>query len=71
MPNTGTIKKLVMERGYGFIRPQEGGSDIFFHCSALPQKGDFDSLTEGLKVEFTQAEGSNGRTKAENVAVQT
>jgi len=65
----GTIKKLVMDRGFGFIKPETGGSDIFFHCSALPVKSDFDGLTEGLKVEYTEGEGNGGRTKAENVNV--
>lgn len=66
---TGTIKKLVMDRGFGFITPDKGGDDIFFHCSALPQKGDFDGLTEGLKIEFTEGEGKGGRPKAEDVKV--
>jgi CspA family cold shock protein len=65
----GTIKKLVMDRGFGFIKPDTGGSDIFFHCSAMPQKSDFDELTEGLTVEFTEAEGKDDRPKAENVRV--
>jgi CspA family cold shock protein len=67
----GTIKKLVMDRGFGFIAPEGGGSDIFFHCSSLPQKGDFDGLTEGLKVEFDKGDGKNGRPKAENVKVMS
>ena len=66
---TGTIKKLVMERGFGFIKPDEGGSDIFFHCSALPQKSDFDGLEEGKQVNFTEGEGKGGRSKAEDVTV--
>ncbi len=66
---TGTIKKLVMERGFGFIKPDAGGSDIFFHCTALTQKSDFDGLTEGQKVEFTEGDGQNGRPKAEGVVV--
>lgn len=65
----GTIKKLIMERGFGFIKPQEGGVDIFFHCTALPQKSDFDGLSEGLRVEFDKNEGRDGRPKAENVKV--
>jgi len=66
---TGTIKKLVMERGFGFIKPDAGGSDIFFHCTALAQKSDFDALAEGQKVEFTEGDGKGGRPKAEDVTV--
>jgi len=65
----GTIKKLVMERGFGFITPAAGGSDIFFHCSALPQKNDFDGLEEGQRVEFKEGDGKGGRPKAEDVTV--
>ena len=65
----GTIKKLVMDRGFGFIKPEGGGSDIFFHCSALPEKSDFDGLTEGQQVTFTEGEGKGNRPKAENVEV--
>jgi len=63
----GTIKKLVMERGFGFIKPDGGGSDIFFHCSALPEKSDFDGLQESQQVTFSEGEGKGGRPKAENV----
>ena len=66
---TGTIKKLVMERGFGFIKPDAGGSDLFFHCSALAQKSDFDGLTEGQKVDFNEGDGKGGRPKAEDVTV--
>lgn len=65
----GTIKKLVMERGFGFIKPDGGGSDIFFHCSAMPQKSDFDSLTEGLRVSYEEAEGRDDRPKAVDIKV--
>jgi CspA family cold shock protein len=65
----GTIKKLVLERGFGFIKPEGGGADIFFHCTSLPEKGDFDGLTEGLKVEYTKGDGKGGRPKAEEVKV--
>jgi len=66
---TGVIKKLVMDRGFGFISPEGGGSDIFFHCSSLPQKSDFDALEEGLRVDYSLGDGKNGRPKAENVTV--
>jgi len=65
----GTIKKLVLERGFGFIKPDGGGNDIFFHCTSLPEKAQFDGLEEGLSVEFDEGEGKGGRPKAENVRV--
>lgn len=72
MPN-GTIRKLS-ERGYGFIKCETGGPDIFFHASALSDGAVFDELVEGQKVEFTKGEGKSGakndktaRPKAEDV----
>lgn len=65
----GTIKKLVLERGFGFITPAGGGTDIFFHCTSLPQKADFDGLVEGLQVTYDVGEGKDDRPKAENVQV--
>jgi CspA family cold shock protein len=46
----GTIKKLVSDRGFGFIS-QSDGSEIFFHRSKVTG-GSFDSLTEGQKVSY-------------------
>jgi CspA family cold shock protein len=46
---TGTIKKLVAERGFGFIAAEDG-KEFFFHRSGT--EGDFDSLQGGEKVSF-------------------
>jgi CspA family cold shock protein len=63
---TGTIKKLVRERGFGFIQAQDGG-EIFFHRSAL--QGDaFDRLAEGQTVEFDVEKGPKG-PRATNMRV--
>ncbi len=48
---TGQIKRLVRDRGFGFIRPEGASEDIFFHSSSL-QGGIFDQLNEGQNVEF-------------------
>jgi CspA family cold shock protein len=48
---TGTVKKLVSERGFGFITGDDG-TDYFFHRSALAPSLDFDRLTGGEKVQF-------------------
>ena len=47
--STGTIKRLVRDRGFGFIR-DEGGQEWFFHRSSV--QGSFDSLNEGQRVSF-------------------
>lgn len=48
---SGTIARLVRDRGFGFIQPSEGGNDVFFHSSAV-QSPTFDELNEGEQVEF-------------------
>ena len=48
----GTIKRLVSDRGFGFIT-QADGTEIFFHRSKVT--GSFDSLSEGQKVSYEKA----------------
>ncbi len=48
--HTGKIKKVVRERGFGFISDTDG-REVFFHQSGLAD-GQFDSLKEEQKVEF-------------------
>jgi CspA family cold shock protein len=51
MVTTGTIKKLVSERGFGFIAAADG-KEYFFHRSGLETPADFDRLVGGERVEF-------------------
>ena len=46
---SGTVKWFNMEKGYGFITPQEGGKDVFLHITAVQAAG-LKSLTEGDKI---------------------
>lgn len=48
---TGTIKKLVSDRGFGFIAADDG-KEYFFHRSGLDRDMNFDSLQGGEAVEF-------------------
>ena len=61
----GTIRRLMADRGYDFIRT-EGREDIFFHRSEL-QGVDYSSLREGQQVEFDLGKGRVGRTVAVKV----
>jgi CspA family cold shock protein len=48
---TGTVKKIVADRGFGFITAEDG-KEYFFHRSGLDASLDFDRLGGGEKVEF-------------------
>ena len=48
---TGTIKKVVADRGFGFISAEDA-KEYFFHRSGLDSSLDFDRLVGGEKVEF-------------------
>jgi len=60
----GRIKKMVRERGFGFIRGEDG-KEVFFHRSGL-NASDYDGLNEGDLVEYQIQEGPRG-ARAENV----
>jgi len=60
----GKIKKLVRDRGFGFVRGDDG-KEVFFHRSGLGAQ-DYDSLSEGDLVEYVVQEGPRG-ARAENV----
>ncbi len=60
----GTIKQFNQERGYGFIRAEDG-TDVFFHYSSLVMDG-FKTITAGEKVEFTLEQSDRG-SRASNI----
>jgi len=65
---TGTVKWFNDAKGYGFIKPEDGGKDLFVHFSQISGTG-FKTLTEGTKVEFEAREGQKGPEAANVVPV--
>lgn len=55
----GTIARLT-PNGYGFIKPEEGEKDLFFHARSLVEGLMYDSLKEGMEVTFEVEEGEKG-----------
>jgi cold shock protein len=56
---TGTVKKVVADRGFGFITAQDG-KEYFFHRSGLQSSLDFDRLVGGESVTFETERGPKG-----------
>ena len=63
-PINGTVKRLVSDKGFGFVAAPDG-SEYFFHQSACAQ-GQFDQLHEGQAVTFNTGQGPKG-PRAEDV----
>ena len=62
----GTIKWLMADRGFGFIKPARRGEDLFFDHSKLVGV-QFAMLREGQEVEFSIGKGRDGRSQAVGV----
>ncbi len=62
---TGTVKWFNPTKGFGFIQPDNGNSDVFVHISAVERAG-LHSLNEGQKVSYDLAT-EKGRTSAANL----
>jgi cold shock CspA family protein len=64
----GTVKWFDTRKGYGFIRPEGGGRDVFIHISAVEKAG-LTSLHEGQIIEYEEI-SNRGRTSIGNLKVQ-
>ena len=65
--NTGTVKFFNEQKGFGFIQPDSGSSDVFVHATALERAG-IRGLADGQKVAFDTAEdGRSGKMAVNNI----
>jgi len=65
---TGTVKWFNTQKGYGFIQPDEGGSDVFVHISAVQNSG-MTGLDEGQKISYEIIKDKRtGKSAAGNLA---
>ena len=64
---TGTVKWFDAQKGYGFIRPEDGAGDVFVHASAVERAG-MDALREGQRVAYeVQRDPRRGKSSAEDL----
>ncbi|KHJ55624.1 MULTISPECIES: cold-shock protein [Aureimonas] len=60
MAQTGTVKFFNTEKGFGFIKPDNGGADIFVHISAVQASG-LSGLVENQKVSYDMEPDKRGK----------
>ena len=67
MAETGTVKKIMEDKGFGFITPDDGGEDVFVH---IKQCNGAESLSEGDQVSFDKNwNNQKGKYNADNCTV--
>lgn len=68
---TGVVKTIVRDKGFGFIRIDGGGDDMFFHRTGMASGVSFDDLAEGTRVQFEEGESRGKGPRAEEVELLT
>lgn len=63
---TGTVKFFNIDKGYGFISPDEGGTDAFVHITAVERAG-MRTLEKEQRVQYELETGRNGKVSAVNL----
>ncbi|WP_454917067.1 cold-shock protein [Xanthobacter sediminis] len=65
--NIGTVKWFNATKGFGFIQPENGDTDVFVHISAVERAG-MQTLTEGQKIQFDIVrDNKSGKSSAGNL----
>jgi CspA family cold shock protein len=66
---TGSVILYKEDKGYGFIRPQDGGENVYVHISAL-QAGGIEKLTPGQRLTY-ELLSKDGKTSAVDIKLLT
>ena len=62
----GTVKWFNQQKGYGFIKPDEGGSDVFVHITAVERAG-YTGLADGARISYELLSDRKGKQVAQNL----
>jgi CspA family cold shock protein len=66
---TGTVKWFNATKGFGFIQPDDGGTDVFVHISAVERAG-LRALNDGQKIKYEIVQDRrSGKSSADNLSV--
>ena len=60
MRQSGTVKFYNSQKGFGFIKPDDGGKDVFVHVTAIERAG-ISSLDEGMRISFEMEPDKRGK----------
>ncbi len=66
MTKTGTVKFFNIDKGFGFIQPDDGGADSFVHITAVQAAG-MQTLNKDQRLNFEVEQGNNGKASAVNL----
>ena len=65
--NTGTVKWFNSTKGFGFIQPEDGSTDVFVHVSAVERAG-ISGLSDGQKIQYELVlDKRSGKNSADNL----
>lgn len=68
--NTGTVKWFNTTKGFGFIQPDDGATDVFVHISAVERAG-MTSLRDGQKISYEIVrDRKSGKSSADNLRAE-
>ena len=66
---TGTVLRFLRGRGFGFIKPEDGGDELFVHWENIVTDDDWPFIEKGTEVEFLLGEDKDGKPAATEVTL--